>query len=972
VADERAPDIGRWQRLNSLLDEALALDPPERERWLTTLPAAYDDLLPTLRNMLVQRQVETHAFLSRPVAVDELLAQAGAAADEAPGQQIGPYCLLRPLGSGGMGSVWLAERSDGALTRTVAVKLPRQGWSPGLVERMRRERDILASLEHPLIARLYDAGTTVEGRPYLAMEYVDGRAIDQYCRETHASTRERLQLFLQVAEAVAYAHGRLIVHRDLKPNNILVTADAQVRLLDFGVATLLRDVDGPDAVPGLTRIGGTALTLDYASPEQVRGETVTVASDVYTLGVVLFELITGQRPYKLRRDSAAALEEAIAEQDIPLASSRVDKALRKQVRGDLDAIIAKAMKKWPDERYSSVEGFANDIRRLLNNEPVTAQRDSRWYRASKFVRRNAGGVAASAAVFAAVLIGGGVAVWQADVARKESARSAASKRFIASIFTDATPKTGSGGAVTASDLLQAALPRLDTEFANDPAVAGELGIMIGEAFDRLGEVSKVEAPLRKAIPLAESALGREHPVTLRGKVVLASVVVNHDIKEALAIADSAVPGLRKGLPESADVLMAALQEQSFARAKFNQPEPSYAPLIEAIEIGERHLGRNNDQTLYLMGLLSNTYARFQERERGLQVAEEAYRRAQSSIAAQRPGVRLTAIERWYADALVFNGRPGDAIPIFRQVLIDQQKLDVVPTVRVRSAKATLARALAVAGHVAEAIPLQEQAVALEREQNVGESDDRVNFVRQLGQWYAAARRSGDALSQYAHADEISTRLPPVDVGRRLNQQLDTVRAHLLNGDFAAVDEALDAIKPDTPGASPATLNRANVLRAASLRLRGDATRALDILQNRLNTQTELSKFAAPRAGIQSELAMAFVDSGDLKQAETAANACRQLFATAQIRLGVATHECLIASAVVRLRAGDALEAEKLLTALAMDWSLTHAGSVWHGEAQYWLAKAMAANGKAKQAADTDALARIALRESRMPVHQRLR
>ena len=235
------------------------------------------------------------------------------------GALVGPYRLLRELGVGGMGSVWLAERADGTLKRQVALKLPRASWARGLAERMARERDILASLEHPNIARLYDAGTDAQGRPFLALEYVEGQPIDVYCSERALSIRQRLQLLLEVASAVTFAHSRLVVHRDLKPSNILVTADGQVRLLDFGIAKLMEGDRTQETQ--LTQMAGRALTLDYASPEQIRGEPIGTASDVYSLGVVAYELLAGAKPYKLKRGSAAELEETIATVDAPLASA---------------------------------------------------------------------------------------------------------------------------------------------------------------------------------------------------------------------------------------------------------------------------------------------------------------------------------------------------------------------------------------------------------------------------------------------------------------------------------------------------------------------------------------------------------------------------------------------------------------------------------------------------------------------------
>ncbi|MGZ6078172.1 MAG: serine/threonine-protein kinase, partial [Myxococcaceae bacterium] len=493
----RDPEI--WQRIDALLSEALTLPESERESWLERLSRSDETLASTLREML-SRSETTDSFLRTPVS-PEVLAVAGEVASlEEAGTTIGPYRLLRVLGAGGMGQVWLADRIDGTLHREVALKLPRTGWAPGLAERLNQERDALAALEHPHIARLYDAGTTAEGRPYLAMEYVDGVPFDRYAAAHHLTLRERLELFLQVAGAVSYAHAHLVVHRDLKPSNILVSEARGVRLLDFGAAKLLRE-DGPGD-SDLTRELGPALSPDYASPEQIRGERVTVATDVYSLGVVLYELLTGQRPYRLPRRSWAALIEAMRTLEVPLASASTaaDPRLARALRGDLDAVLSKALRKDAAERYPSVQAVADDVARFLAGEPVLAKAQGAVERAWKFVRRNAMAVTTAAAVLLVVGAAAGVALWQARVARAQAARAERVRGFIASILTSATPRTGVGGVVTATDLLGAAAGRIESELSGEPGVAAELGVLVAQSFESLGETAKEEPVLRAAIP----------------------------------------------------------------------------------------------------------------------------------------------------------------------------------------------------------------------------------------------------------------------------------------------------------------------------------------------------------------------------------------------------------------------------------------------------------------------------------------
>src|SRR5664279_3989 len=307
-----------------------------------------------------------------------------------PGRQVGPYRLLRQIGEGGMASVWLAERADGLLARRIALKLPHLGWGrAALAGRIARERALLASLTHPSIARLYDAGIGDDGRPYLALEFVDGQAIDAYATRRGLSTAARVELIVQVARAVAYAHHQLIIHRDLKPSNILVDGEGRVRLLDFGVAKLI-DPGDADSQSDVTVAGGRALTPQYASPEQVRGDAVGTASDVYSLGIVAHELFTGTRPYHLPKGLgltalAAALD---AVERHPASELAQDEGVRRKLRGDLDAILSRAFALDPGARYATADAFADDLERHLRGEPVRARAASNAYLAERWIRRH--------------------------------------------------------------------------------------------------------------------------------------------------------------------------------------------------------------------------------------------------------------------------------------------------------------------------------------------------------------------------------------------------------------------------------------------------------------------------------------------------------------------------------------------------------------------------------------------------------
>jgi serine/threonine-protein kinase len=414
------PTPDEWPAISELLDEALARPPAQRAQWLERLQCSAEVRASLAALLQTQAEIEGKDFLEDLPRLD--VGDGKPAQELAPDLLVGPYRLVSEIGVGGMGTVWLAERADGAVRRRVALKLPRTIWGGSFAERLARESRILATLEHEHIARLYDAGVDAQNRPFLALEYVEGQPIDLYCRERALSPRACEELLLQTMAAVAHAHSRLIVHRDLKPANILVTPDGRVKLLDFGIAKLLESERTEETA--LTRVAGRALTLDYASPEQIRGEPLGTASDVYSLGVVAFGLLAQARPYRLKRGTAAEMEEAIAGTEPLLASAAAPTpALRKALRGDLDAILNKALKKSVDERYPTIDAFAQDLQRHLHGKPVHARPDSRRYRITKFVRRNLLAVTLTSTLAASILIGAGVSVRATLIANRQEHRA---------------------------------------------------------------------------------------------------------------------------------------------------------------------------------------------------------------------------------------------------------------------------------------------------------------------------------------------------------------------------------------------------------------------------------------------------------------------------------------------------------------------------------------------------------------------
>jgi eukaryotic-like serine/threonine-protein kinase len=465
----------RWKLVDDLLQSALELIPERREEFLRQECGGDPALADEIRSLLTSHR-RAGGFLQTPAA--EVAARA-MAADAAPslaasraGQLVSDYRLLKMIGSGGMGSVWLAERCDGRFERKVAIKFIHLAVLDAAgAERFKREGAILGKLSHPQIAELIDAGLTSSGEPFLALEYVEGQPIDAYCNENKLSVDARIRLFLDVLSAVAHAHSNLIVHRDIKPTNVMIRNDAQVKLLDFGIAKVLVGETDIGATTWLTLEAGAALTPLFAAPEQLNQGTITTATDIYSLGVVLFMLLTGQHPAGPGPHSPAQLIKTIVDQESPRASGAISSAstdeaanrsatpekLRRQLRGDLDRIIAKAIRKTPAERYPSALAFADDLRRYLEHEPVLARPDSPGYRMAKFVRRNRAAVALATVAFIALSAGVAWVVIQnrrvraeRDFAFHQLARIQEHDDFLDFLLSDAAP---SGKPFTVNDLL---------------------------------------------------------------------------------------------------------------------------------------------------------------------------------------------------------------------------------------------------------------------------------------------------------------------------------------------------------------------------------------------------------------------------------------------------------------------------------------------------------------------------------------
>ena len=519
-----------WPQVSDLFDAVLELPPEHREAWIDSLHDPQDRVATALRELLkFHGAAQTSDFLGAGPAMLRLEGQPEDGPDGdalTVGTHVGPYVLESEIGRGGMGTVWRARRGDGVIKRPIALKLPNLGFQgPRFAKRFAQERDILAALSHPNIARLYDAGISDSGRPFLALEYVSGVPVTEYCDRERLGVRARLQIFLQVLRAVQYAHAHLIVHRDLKPSNVLVAQDGRASLLDFGIAKLIEGEAPADSAQ--TQAGWIALTPDYASPEQLANRPTTTASDIYSLGILLFELLTGVRPFSRSRpiaDSNAQVKEPIRPSQAATGAQEASLrgtapgALQKMLRGDLDTIILKALKPEAQDRYPTADAFAQDIERYLRLEPVTARPDSRWYRARKFVMRNTLAVTTASLAVVALLVAMWVVAQEGLIAREQrdralalSSRNAAVKDFLNMLIMEAAQ---AGGPVSVPDMLARSESLADREFRSNLEDRAAVFDLLGVHYHAIGQDARAEPLFRKAM----EAGSRSHDEALHAEL----------------------------------------------------------------------------------------------------------------------------------------------------------------------------------------------------------------------------------------------------------------------------------------------------------------------------------------------------------------------------------------------------------------------------------------------------------------------
>ena len=595
-----APSAEEWAVLEPLVDAVLDLPLAERAQFADRHFGATPELRTWIDRLLAG--ADDDALLARldPSLLESDAPDEGAgprASAMAHDDRFGPYRAIRELGHGGMGIVYLGARRDGQFEQRVAIKVVGRGLdSDEARQRFLTERRILATLEHPNVARLVDGGIRDDGLPWFAMEFVEGERIDQWCNARRLDVTARLRLFLAVCDAVQAAHQRLVVHRDLKPSNILVTGDGSVRLLDFGIATLL---DAPQ--PGeATRRGHLVFTPEYAAPEQWTGAPATTATDCYALGALLYELLAGVTPHALHERSEGEWRDVVLHVRPAPPSTRITAAaarargttperLQRRLQGDLDTITLMALRPEPTRRYATVQQLADDLRRHLEGHPVSARADTWRYRTSRFVRRNVIGVSAAAAVVLAIVGGGAAALWQARRAEQAAAEATAVSDFLAGIFLQASPLQARGDSLTALELLDRSAATLDSALADRPRLHLRLLLTVTQIYRDLGAVARADTLARRAVALADSTLGAGSGPGVWALGLLADVTrARGEYARADSLMTSAIDRARRyNLPDS--LLARLLDGRGSIRYRLQRFAPAESAHREAVARG-RALG----------------------------------------------------------------------------------------------------------------------------------------------------------------------------------------------------------------------------------------------------------------------------------------------------------------------------------------------------------------------------------------------
>lgn len=697
----------RFRTLSSLFDEVVDLEPEAREARIAERCGNDGAMEEELRALLHADDLAgSKTFVGGVVATEAVVLTAG----ESHGRQLGPWRIVRPLGEGGMGTVYLAERADGEYEARAAIKLVRGGLtSPALTERFRAERQILAGLSHPGIAQMLDGGSTDDGTPYIVMELIEGQPVTEWCDAHDLDVEGRLRLFLEICEAVAYAHANLVAHRDLKPSNILVGVDARPKLLDFGIAKLMQDLG--DASDGVTQ-GYTVLTPAYSSPEQVAGERAGVSTDIYSLGVLLYRLLTDRLPIETRGLTPIQLISTVTQEVPPVASSVIDDPLtRRRVHGDLDAILSRALRKEPEQRYASVDALADDVRLHLEGRPIRTRSDDWRYRTGKLVRRNRGAVSGALLM---VLLGISFTVntvLQARAVARERDRAEAERvtaervsGFLEELFTEADPNTTSAREITVRDILDRGAERVLTGLAGEPESRAALSTVMGRVYMALGEYTAAE-------PLLDSALAARRRTAATDLGALGDALLE---RGALAYNRGEYP--------------AAVRYQT-----------------EAVEAYQRAYDPPSREVAEAMGWLAVSHQEAQEpeeAERVMRGAVDLHRRLDGDGSSQGLATAIVTLQ----DVLRANGKVEEALALGREGLPMVRETYGSDHLETAWALNQLASSLRASDRAAEAIPLVEEGLAIRRAAYDGPHVEIAASLGNLANMLAASGRDAEAIA----------------------------------------------------------------------------------------------------------------------------------------------------------------------------------------------------------------------------------
>ncbi len=736
--------------MREVFDAAMELDSPERPNFLAQSCEGDDEI-----------RHEVESLLAAHVEGDHLVGRVvGEAAEKAAsplrvGTNLGPYKVIAPIGEGGMGSVYLAERSDQAFQMQVAIKVVRGGLdSVRALERFQEERRILATLDHVNIARVIDGGSTEDGLPYLVMEHVPGQTIDRYCELKYSPIRDRVLLFRKICDAVDHAHRQLIVHRDIKPANVLVTDDGVPKLLDFGIAKLL---EGESAFGGLTGTGLRLMTPDYASPEQIRGEPVTTATDVHALGILLYELLTGRHPFSKKTHTPRELEAAVLDRDPDSPSTAVTQgdgefdpvaasstratspaALRKELAGDLDNIIMKALSKEPERRYPSAAELSADLGRFLEGHPVTARPSTFTYRAEKFLKRNVIGVTIAAAFFATIVTAGIVSIRayiRADRMRVEAEtqrdRLGEINSFLARTFEAASPKMRqSPEEITAREILDAGAARLETDLKDRPEIAAALQTEIGRRYYDLGLYDRAEELHRAAVAGYRSTGGLATPEGGTALTYLGGTLeAQGKLDEAATTLQEAVKLSRPFTGTDIAVNLEARQllaKICVARGDYDNARDLYDSLLAELD---RTPDLNDPDHAARLSSVPNDFGLLLERLGDYEEAERQMRHALEMAVAAHGEEHSVVGQCWANLAFILNraGRQEEGVECARQALAIQEVALGEDHLQVAVSRLSLADALAGIGEVDEAERHYPRVLEVFRE-TYGENHHRIGTV----------------------------------------------------------------------------------------------------------------------------------------------------------------------------------------------------------------------------------------------------